>query len=199
MNGATEDTNSQLFDEYFRRTQELPLASQTREFLNVIPQHGRILDFGCGTGRWALAFLRDRPDLTIDLIDKNLNRSNLIPPEWRGEKFHANFTDFKPSKTYDAIWAFSTLFFLSFEDISRVMHTLSNTLGSRGIIAFTMVDDCVNATTANFTGMNRQTIEKMLQKEHLIPISIQLDHEAEYGMSRLKIPTFYIRARKIVA
>lgn len=198
MSGATKDSTHQPFDEYFRLTQELPRADQIQEFLHLIPEHGCILDFGCGTGRWALAFLRDRPDLTIDLVDKNLDKSNLIPPDWTGEKFHLDFNDFTPCKTYDAIWAFSALFFLSPEEIPRVMHTLSNTLKLGGITEFTMVDDCVAATAANFTGMNRQDIKKMLQKEHLIPIAIQLDNDAEYGLSKLKIPTFYIRARKMV-
>jgi hypothetical protein len=145
-----------------------------------------------------MAFLRERPDLTIDLIDKHLDQSNLIPPDWTGDKFHLDFNDFTPCRTYDAIWAFSVLFFLSPADMPRVIHTLLNTLKPGGIAEFTMVDDCAAATAAGFTGMNRQDIEKTLQRAHLIPVTIQKSKEALY-MPELKIPTFYIRARKVMA
>jgi hypothetical protein len=41
---------------YYQATQELPSPKFTEEFLRKIPSNGHILDFGSGTGRWAMGY-----------------------------------------------------------------------------------------------------------------------------------------------
>jgi methylase of polypeptide subunit release factors len=99
------------WDSYYTLTANLPKPAMTASFLEAIPHKGAILDFGAGSGRWSAAFLRDRPDVIIDMLDQNIQAA-LLPENGRGEKIASSFQDFVPSKTYDGIWAFATLFFI---------------------------------------------------------------------------------------
>jgi trans-aconitate methyltransferase len=184
------------WESFFARTQSLPEKKHTESFLKWIPANGRILDYGCGTGRWAVAFSRDRPDLTIDVLDQHLDKALLIPTHWKGEKLHTDFNDFNPTKTYDGIWAFATLFFLPKKVLKQKMHALAGALNPGGVIQFTMVADCPAANSQKFTGMNKKEILSMLEKENFTLLSLKLNKSVEYGLIKRKIPTFYITARK---
>jgi len=184
------------FDWFFARTQELPRPERTDYFLKHLPQGARILDFGCGTGRWAAAFSRDRPDLTIDLLDRRPDKMNLIPPGWPGEVFGINFTEFAPQHTYDGIWAFAALFFLPDSDLKTCFHTLVAALKPGGVIFFSMVEECANTGVARLTGMDRAGIEALLAAEGLKAVYIVRRDDTEYGPKKLSIPTFQVLAQK---
>ena len=184
------------FDWFFAHTQELPPADRTGYFLKHLPQGARIIDFGCGTGRWAAAFLRDRPDLTIDLLDRRPDKMNLIPPEWPGETFGMNFTEFTPSHAYAGIWSFAALFFLPRTDLTVCFHRLAGALKPGGVILFTMVEECATSALVKLHGMDKAGIEAMLATEGLVPLSLSRREDAEYGPQKLHIPTFHVLARK---
>src|SRR5271170_4295393 len=139
MSDATAHSKER-WEEFFARTGDLPPKERTRPFLDHLPQNGHMLDFGCGSGRWAAAFLRDRPDISVDLLDQHVDKANLLPPGFRGEKFQTDFKDFKPRRAYDGIWSFASLFFLPREALEAVIHTLAGALKPQGLMMFTMVD-----------------------------------------------------------
>ena len=41
------------WQQYYQRTADLPPPERVKPFLDAIPQGGTVLDFGCGTGRFA--------------------------------------------------------------------------------------------------------------------------------------------------
>ena len=90
------------------RVIELPEPEYTEHFLSKVLEGGRVLDFGAGNGRWAAAFLRDRPDIEIDVLDQNIEKATILPEDWQGEKIKSSFQDFCPSKQYDGIWSKQT-------------------------------------------------------------------------------------------
>lgn len=182
---------------YYARTASLPYPERTAKFLEHIPDKGRVLDFGAGTGGWSAAFLRDRDDLIIDAIDRNIDQAVMLPENWRGEKIKASFQEFVPTKLYDGIWAFSTLFFLDKTDLSECFHKLTSALKPNGVISFTMVDDCHTAGVAKFHGLSKSEILEMLSRESMEVSTFTLEENVVYGKTKIVIPTYYVTAKKI--
>jgi len=184
------------WDSYYARTAFLPKPEITAQFLDKIPQNGRLLDFGAGSGRWSAAFLRDRPDLTIDALDINIDQAALLPETWRGKKIKSSFQDFEPSMSYDAIWAFATLFFMEKKELGECFHRLVTSLKEGGTISFTMVDDCHTAKAFKVHGLSKAEILDMLKKEGLNLTSLELNKKTTYGTENTVVPTYTVTAGK---
>ncbi len=182
---------------YYARTATLPEPEMTTPFLDQMPRGGRILDFGAGSGRWSAAFLRDRPDLVVDAIDRNIDEARLLPEPWQGQKIKASFQEFTTTQSYDGIWAFATLFFMEKPELIKCFHRLASALKDNGTISFTMVDRCHAAEAAKFHGLSKTEILEMVKKEGLKVTSLILDAHAAYGTANIVIPTFSVTARKI--
>ncbi len=163
---------SKNWGSFYARTMHLPAAEFTADFLKYLPLNGRLLDFGAGSGAWSAAFLRDRLDILIDALDKNIDDARALPSDFNGQRFKQSFQDFHAAKPYDAIWARSVLFFLQPDELTPCFHQLASALTKGGIIAFTMVENCSNAALAKFYGMSETAIREMLDKEELALIRI---------------------------
>lgn len=185
------------WDSYYSRTAHLPRPEITAKFLDQIPNEGRVLDFGAGSGRWSAAFLRDRADLIVDALDRNIDQAILLPENWRGEKIKSSFQEFVPTKSYDGIWAFATLFFMDKADMGACFHKLASALKPNGTISFTMVDDCHAASAAKFYGLSKEEILDMLRKEGLEATALTLEGHATYGKTKMVIPTYAVTAKKL--
>ncbi|MES2984928.1 MAG: class I SAM-dependent methyltransferase [Pseudomonadota bacterium] len=180
---------------YYARTAQLPALSETAEFLAYIPSQGRVLDFGAGSGRWALAFMRDRPDLTIDLLDQNIDHAP-VPDGWRGDCIKADFVTATLTQAYDGIWSYASLFFVLPPQFLPCLQTLIAALKPGGVLEFTMVEDCENAQLSRFHGMQQADLARILTENGLTQIAIRRDAQVRYGGRQLPIPTYFVRATK---
>jgi hypothetical protein len=185
------------WDKYYVNTTGIPESKRTESFLSHIPNSGRILDFGAGSGRWAIAFSRDRSDLIIDVIDQNIDKAVLLQGDWRGEKIKSSFQDFYPrSSYYDGIWAEASLFFLNNVDLRACFNKLTSALKDNGIIYFSMTDDCPTAHKLGYSGLSESDISSMLRKEGMKTISF-FDKQEIYRLEKFEIKTYYVIAQKI--
>lgn len=184
------------WESYYARTAALPKPEMTAGFLNHIPANGHILDFGAGSGRWAAAFLRDRADIALDALDQNIDQATLLPEALPGEKIKSSFQEFKPSRAYDGIWAFATLFFMNKDDMGECFHKLASALKEGGVMSFSMVDDCHAAESVRFHGLSEAGIRDMLKTEGLDLVKLELNPQAAYGPNKITIPTYSVMARK---
>jgi SAM-dependent methyltransferase len=199
MTGLSRGTPLKI-DTYFARSVLLPEKSRTEDFLNRLPLHAHVLDFGSGSGRWAAAFQRDREDITIDLLDANLHdglRHGIIPSDWKGMKIQSDFRDFHPApSTYDGVWAYHSLFFLKRPELHDVLHRLAISLKPGGVLHFTIPQASSVATALNLCGLERSRLEGWLQQEGLVLDSIRLETETKFGKDDKPLPMYHITARK---
>lgn len=178
---------------YYERTKKLPDARYTKKFLEKLPKNASVLDFGAGSCAWSFAFMRDRPDITIDLLDKNIGKIE-IPENWRGEIIYLDFRDFHSLKLYDGIWAHSSLFFINNSELEKCFHELVKSLKTGGIFHFTMVDDAIS-DMPHFYGMSEDSILQMVEREGLTIHHIE-DSVPLYGAQKIPIRTYDIEAEK---
>lgn len=73
------------------------------------PEHGRILDLGCGFGPIAVALAASGEDVTVDAVDINTRAVELtrLNADQAGvaDRVHAATPDELPAATYDEIWS----------------------------------------------------------------------------------------------
>jgi SAM-dependent methyltransferase len=190
-------TPDQGWKEFFQRTLDLPPPEHTEDFLKLITENGSVLDFGCGSGRFAVAFYRDRPDLTIDVIDAHLDQAPLLTEDtaWLGKRMQQKFKDFRAHEEYDGIWAWNSLFFTPPQHQQDIFHRLSDALKPKGSLVFTFVEPC-EGSGFPFHGRIRKDLEGMLKNAVLKIEKIEHQLDMEFGASKTVLPAFIIHARK---
>lgn len=101
-------------------------------FLRMLPPHAYILDFGCGSGRDAKAFLDQ--GYQVDAVDGSPElcciASGLIGKPVK----QMLFDDLSVSNQYDGIWACASILHLPRRDLVDVLPKISNALKTDGVL-----------------------------------------------------------------
>lgn len=111
-------------------TAGVEFSALQREFIRSLPEGGRVLDLGCGSGRDSLAFLR--AGLAVDAVDgseqmvKAASRLTGLPVA------HATFSDYDPQGPYDGIWARSSLLHVPAAQLAGVIAKYARALNPGG-------------------------------------------------------------------
>lgn len=102
------------------------------KFINLIPQHAHILDFGCGSGRDTKKFL-DK-GYQVDAIDGSDELCRLASAYTGINVQKMLFQELDIVNKYDAIWACSSILHLSKVELINVLEKMSIALTTNGII-----------------------------------------------------------------
>lgn len=119
-------------ESFVYRTINIDLRETQERFLNHIPPHGRILDFGCGSGRDAKYF--HTKDFEVDAVDGSEELCKLAA-EYSGINVKQMlFSDLDVIEEYDGIWACSSILHLSSSELRDVLLKMLKALKNDGII-----------------------------------------------------------------
>lgn len=130
------DTTIQYYEshaeEFASNTKDVDMGSIRSRLLSYIPKGGRILDFGCGTGRDAKAFLDLGYDVTaIDGSEAMCQIAHTLT----GLPIRClDFRKYVPAldEAYDGIWACASLLHLRRDELIPVMCSLCQALQPEG-------------------------------------------------------------------
>ena len=113
-------------------TINITLEKIQQKFLKYIPPQGRILDFGCGSGRDAKYFRTK--DYEVDAVDGSEELCKLAT-EYTGINVKQMFfADLEVVAEYDGIWACSSILHLSSSELRDVILKMINALKNGGVI-----------------------------------------------------------------
>ena len=84
-------------------TANVEFGALQKAFEDMLPEGGRILDLGCGSGRDSLAFLK--AGFAVDAVDGSAEMVKAASKLTGHKVEHATFADFEPKGGYDGIWA----------------------------------------------------------------------------------------------
>ena len=133
MSKATEKTIS-YYDAnavgFVADTASVEFGALQREVARRLPQGGRILDLGCGSGRDSLAFLR--AGFKVDAVDGSAQMVQAASELTGLPVAHALFADYEPEGLYDGIWACSSLLHVPAAELAGVIAKYARALTPGG-------------------------------------------------------------------
>ena len=123
------DQNALSFSE---STLHVDFTETQQAFLNCLPSHAQILDFGCGAGRDARYFLEQGCKVTAVDGSEALCK---IASEYTGIPVKQMlFQDLDEIEKYDGIWACASILHLKKTELSNVLVKMKKALKQQGII-----------------------------------------------------------------
>ena len=100
--------------------------------LELIPPHGTILDFGCGSGRDTKYFLSK--GYSVDAIDGSEELCK-IASEFTGIPVkHMLFAELDETEKYDGIWACASILHVEKDKLPDILEKMTNALKTNGVI-----------------------------------------------------------------
>lgn len=118
-------------DEYVSGTVNVDMESLYQPFLEAVPEGGKILDAGCGSGRDAKAFL-DR-GYQVTTIDASL-RMVEAATELTGQPAKLlRFQEVDAADEFNGIWACASLLHIPLSELDDVLRRFSTALRAGGV------------------------------------------------------------------
>ena len=151
--------NAKKFTE---KTRDVLFSDVQDKFLAKIPNCGKLLDFGCGSGRDTRYFLSKGYNVTA--IDGS-EEMCAIASKYTGQPVQKLlFLDFNEVDSYDGIWACASILHLSMKELPIVFKKLSLGLHVTGIlyISFKYGEFQGIKHGRYFTYLNEKSLDKLL-------------------------------------
>lgn len=101
-------------------------------FINLVKKDGKILDFGCGSGRDSLYFKKN--GYNVVALDGSKNMCEITRQLCDIEVKEMFFEDFIEPNTYDGIWACASLLHLPHVELIKVLENLAESLKEDGYL-----------------------------------------------------------------
>lgn len=123
-NQNANDYSRDTIDVNFTKTQEI--------FLSMFPIKSLILDFGCGSGRDSLAFIKR--GYQVEAIDGSIKLCEIASKLTGIKVKNSLFQDLDEIDKYDGIWACSSILHLKKDELKTVISKMHKALKENGII-----------------------------------------------------------------
>lgn len=127
----TLDYYNKNSEEYFNSTLNVDMTNTYKEFLKLVPEGGKILDLGCGSGRDSMNFIKLGYEVTaVDGAKKLAKRASVLLGK---EVIASTFEELELKEKFHGIWACASLLHIKREDLKTVLNNLYNNLDDNGV------------------------------------------------------------------
>ena len=161
-NHLTLDYYNKFAERFTADTGTVNFMEMQHKFLNMLPEHPSILDFGCGSGRDTKYFLEHGCHVTAIDGSEELCR---IAGEFTGIRVkHMYFQDLSDLELYDGIWACASILHVSSDEMPSVLEKMRAALKPDGIIYVSYKYGTFEGERNGryFTDMTEERFEKLL-------------------------------------
>ena len=123
---------NQNADAFIEGTQNADMSAQYRFFLKHLSPGGRLLDFGCGSGRDSAYFSSRGFEVTA--VDGSEELCKRVKENYGIESRCMRFEDIAFAEEFDAIWACASLLHVKKTDMPNIMKKVSMALKPGGVL-----------------------------------------------------------------
>lgn len=127
----TLDYYNKNSEEYFNSTLNVDMTNTYKEFLKLVPEGGKILDLGCGSGRDSMNFMKLGYEvIAVDGAKKLAKKASVLLGK---EVIVSTFEELELKEKFHGIWACASLLHIKREDLKIVLNNLYNNLEDNGV------------------------------------------------------------------
>ena len=127
----TLDYYNKNSEEYFNSTLNVDMTNTYKEFLKLVPEGGKILDLGCGSGRDSMNFIKLGYEvIAVDGAKKLAKKASALLGK---EVIASTFEELELKEKFHGIWACASLLHIKREDLKIVLNNLYNNLDDKGV------------------------------------------------------------------
>ena len=131
MVDSTVEYYNKNAEQFLAETMNVEFSETQNAFLKLLPDGAMILDFGCGSGRDALEFLRQ--GYQVDATDGSVEMCHAASELTGLPVRQMLFQDLNEKEKYDGIWACSSILHLSRTTLKNVLVKMCMALKDGGI------------------------------------------------------------------
>ena len=173
---AYYNTNAEQFS---RDTLHVDMSALYEPFLKLVPQNGKILDAGCGSGRDSLYFKQHGYD--VEAFDASPEMCRLASTLLDQSVYLKTFDEVNWTSEYDGIWACASLLHVRRDSIDSVFERLCRALRPSGVLfaSFKLRDEEWEQDGRFFNGYREESFQQLIKHQtELLPMSIWVSEDA---------------------
>ncbi|TCM62812.1 methyltransferase family protein [Acinetobacter calcoaceticus] len=159
-------------DLFYENTAHVDMGSLYAAFLGYLPQHAKILDLGCGSGRDTLYFKNQGHHVAaIDYAEELVARARALSGV---DVAVASFYDLNETESYDGIWACASLLHCDRDRLTDVLGRILTALKPNGVcyMSFKYGQQDREIEGRHFTDLNEAQANALL-KQHAQAVLLQ--------------------------
>jgi SAM-dependent methyltransferase len=188
---------------YFDKTVNTDMQKQYNIFLKYVKENGRILDFGCGSGRDSKYFRT--LGYKVDAIDGSLELCKLAR-EYTGIDVKCmDFKDFNEKSIYDGVWACSTLLHIKRSELLDLLKRIRLSLKDDGCLYASFLNNDNKEEYKKdgryFNDLTNERFEALANDsefrviDHFTNYSNVKSHQEKYGSTGISWSSYILKRR----
>ncbi len=148
--------------EFLQNTVNADMSEWRERFEKHLPDNGRILDAGCGSGRDSKAFMQD--GFEVKAFDASEEMCRAAAAFARIEVKKMMFQEMDFSDEFDGIWACASLLHVPYDELPDVMRRLKRALKKDGAIyvSFKYGTEKMTRGERTFSNFTEETVKTLL-------------------------------------
>lgn len=130
MNNSNIEYYNQNADSFYQNSVEADMSEWRNRFLKHIPDGGRILDAGCGSGRDSKAFIKE--GFSVVAFDASREMCKKAEELLGQEVWQIRFDEMSFDEEFDGVWACASLLHASEKELPAVLLKIRKALKDNG-------------------------------------------------------------------
>ncbi len=180
------DYYNRFASEYYEKTVNVTMQEQLKQFMELLPIGGAVLDLGCGSGRDSLFLVEEGFDVTS--LDGAKKMCELAQIHVGQEVLNLTYDQLDFNEVFDGIWACASLVHEDPDKLSVTLQRVFDCLKSEGVMymSFRYGDFIGFNSDINFYAYTEDTFHSVLeqcrekQNIEIIDVFITKDSRQEF-------------------